>query len=300
MMETKISGITLRNPLMLASGILGVSYSTMLRVANHGAAAIVTKSISRRPCKGYDNPVVVVTEDAVINAVGLSNPGVKAFKTEIEKFREHDKETPLIVSIYGSRTSDIEAVMNNLPLDMINGIELNLSCPHAKEAGIVVGKKPSLVKRLLSELSKYDVWLSVKVSPLLPMDRLLAIFEKFEVDAIVASNTLPAMHIDYNTLKPVLSNAIGGLSGPPLRYVALAMVYNLFKSTEIPLIGCGGVLDYRHVLQYLACGACAVQIGSGVMVKGLKIFEEILSGLQTFMENRGLTKLSDIIGVAHG
>ncbi len=300
MMEIEISGLTLRNPLMLASGVLGISYSTMLRVAKHGAAAIVTKSISRKPCKGYGNPVVVVTEDAVINAMGLPNPGVKAFKAEIEKFREHDRETPLIVSIYGSRSSDIEAVMKSLPLDMVNGIELNLSCPHAREAGIAVGKKPGLVKRILSKISEYDTWLSVKVSPLLPMDRLLAIFERFEVDAIVVSNTLPAMYIDYNTLKPVLSNAIGGLSGPPLRYVALAMVYSLFKSTEIPLIGCGGVLDYRHVLQYLACGARAVQIGSGIMVKGLKIFEEILSGLQMFMENRGLTKLSDIVGVAHG
>ena len=256
----KIAGIEIKNPIIVASGFLGLSQDIFNRLYELGAGAIVSKSISLSPREGYRNPTIVPLKgNSYINAVGLANPGLEFFLKEIL----HNK-IPLFVSIVGSNIEDFAELVNKLKKLNILGFELNLSCPHVEKMGMEIGDDPKAVFNIIKIIKKNSTKpLFVKVglgnSDIIKTAKLA---EEAGADGITAINTIRAMKIDTETGYPVLENKIGGLSGASLKPIGVRCVYELKKNIQIPIIGCGGILSHEDVIEYLMAGASAVQIGS--------------------------------------
>jgi dihydroorotate dehydrogenase (NAD+) catalytic subunit len=297
MLEVNISGLKLKSPLILASGILGVSFSTMKRLIDVGIGAITTKSIGPRPRKGYKNPSIIeVYPDTFLNSVGLANPGIDYFVKEIKEMKKY--KFPLIVSIFGE---DNETYINVARKAMVAGadaIEINISCPHSKVSSIGIDKDLTFI--LVSELKKdISIPLFVKLNPnVTNITEIALAAEKAGADAVVAINTLSAMIIDINTKQPVLSHGSGGLSGKSIHPIAIKKVFDLYKILNIPIIGCGGIFTANDVIEFFLAGASAVQIGTA-LYQGDQIINEINQNLIDYLKSNNYTSISDIKGLAH-
>ena len=235
--STQVGSIKLERPTMLASGILGISLDVFDRLYQAGAGALVTKSLSKEPWEVYTNPTVIGVEAGYLNAVGLSNPGAPYFAKMISS----NKKIPIIVSLVGSVEEDFTFMIKQFEDVKILGYELNLSCPHVEKVGLEVGDDPELVKKIVKSVkSKSKVPVIAKVG-LGSSDYLETVQAACEagIDAITAINTLRAMAIDVETARPILSNKIGGLSGPAIKPVAVRCVYEISSKFNIPIIGCG-------------------------------------------------------------
>ena len=293
----KISGLNLKNPVIVASGILGLSQSIFNRLYNLGAGAIVSKSISLLPREGYRNPTIVnVDRMSYINAVGLANPGAESFSKEIS-----NNIGPLFVSLVGSDKSEISAIVRKFNDLKILGFELNLSCPHVEKMGMEIGDDLNLVDDMIRSIKKETTKpLFVKVglgkSDILEVARVA---ESAGADGITAINTLRAMKIDIQTLCPVLENKIGGLSGSAIKPLGIRCVYELSKSLRIPIIGCGGIMTYADVIEYMMAGASAVQIGSLIGLRGIYSIGRIVRSLRSYLEATNISDIKEIIGIAH-
>lgn len=299
MLQIKLCGVRLETPLMLAAGILGLSGSLMRRVAQAGAGAIVTKSIGYEPREGYANPTVVEVTAGFINAIGLSNPGFRAFKQEILEGQKTGK--PVFVSVFGATPQEVREIVESLEEIEPAGYELNVSCPHGGKYGAIVGQDPDLVKAMTHELRKVTkrplfIKLSSNVTDIVEIG-LAA--QHGGADAVTAINTLKAMVIDPELWRPILANKIGGLSGPAIKPVAVRCVYELAKKLDIPIIGVGGISTWQDVVEFLLAGAHAVQIGSAVAQKGLTVFNQISKGLRSYLTRRNLDHITQLIGKAH-
>ena len=237
---TSVGQIHLERPVMLASGILGISLDVFNRLYRSGAGAMVTKSLSREPWEGYPNPTIFsVNGGGWINAVGLSNPGA----TNFAKMIETNKEVPIIVSLVGSIPEDFEFMIKEFANCTVTGFELNLSCPHVAKVGLEVGDDPELVKKIVSTVKKstnVPVIAKVGLGTTNYLDTVGTAIDS-GVDAITAINTIRAIAIDVETQKPILSNRFGGLSGTPIKPIALRCVYEISSKYDIPIIGCGGI-----------------------------------------------------------
>ncbi|HKX98046.1 MAG TPA: dihydroorotate dehydrogenase [Candidatus Nitrosocosmicus sp.] len=293
----KISGLNLKNPVIVASGILGLSQSIFNRLYNLGAGAIVSKSISLLPREGYRNPTIVnVDRMSYINAVGLANPGAESFSKEIS-----NNIGPLFVSLVGSDKSEISAIVRKFNDLKILGFELNLSCPHVEKMGMEIGDDLNLVNDMIRSIKKETTKpLFVKVglgkSDILEVARVA---ESAGADGITAINTLRAMKIDIQTRCPVLENKIGGLSGSAIKPLGIRCVYELSKSLRIPIIGCGGIMTYADVIEYMMAGASAVQIGSLIGLRGIYSIGRIVRSLRSYLEATNISDIKEIIGIAH-
>ena len=237
MLEVNISGLKLNSPLILASGILGVSYSTMLRLINIGIGAITTKSIGPKPRKGFKNPSIIeLYPGTFLNSVGLGNPGIDNFISEIKEIKSH--KIPLIVSVFGDSNEtylDVALKAQNAGAD---AIEINISCPHAEISSIGIDKDLTFkITKLLKK--KLSVPLFVKLNPnVTNLSEIALAAENWGADGVVAINTLTAIKIDINTKRPILSHGSGGLSGKAIHPIAVKKVYDLYKVLNIPIIGC--------------------------------------------------------------
>lgn len=294
--RTKIASLALENPLMLASGILDENGYTMKHILESGAAAVVTKSIGFEERSGYSTPVIVEYGDSLINAIGLSNPGIENFSEEIRIARQSGK--PVIGSVFSSDAggfSDLSARMERYGAD---AIELNLSCPHVKGFGMEVGSDPDLVEDIVNEVKSHvKVPVFAKLSP--NTSNIIEIANAAEkADAYVLINTVKAMAIDIYSRMPVLSNVYGGLSGPAIKPVGIRYVYEVKKETGKPVIGVGGISTAEDAIEYIMAGASAVQIGTAIYGKGIAVFGEINHGIFEFMEKEGFGSINDMIGVA--
>jgi dihydroorotate dehydrogenase (NAD+) catalytic subunit len=291
------AGLNLKNPVIVASGILGLSQSIFNRLYNIGAGAIVSKSISLLPREGYRNPTIVnVNNMSYINAVGLSNPGAVSFSKEISK-----NNGPLLVSLVGSDKSEFSAIVRKFSNLNILGFELNLSCPHVEKMGMEIGDDLNLV---------YDIIRSIKQGTAKPLFvkvglgksdiiEVAKVAESAGADGITAINTLRAMKIDIETRCPVLENKIGGLSGSAIKPLGVRCVYELNKSLKIPIIGCGGIMTYSDAVEYMMAGASAVQIGSLIGLKGINSIGRIVKGLWTYLKAENMSDIKEIVGIAH-
>ncbi|MHA2130631.1 MAG: dihydroorotate dehydrogenase, partial [Promethearchaeota archaeon] len=212
MLEINLSGVKLKSPLILASGILGVSYSSMKRVIDAGAGAVTSKSIGPKPRKGYKNPSIIeIYPGTFMNAVGLGNPGIENFIPEIEEIKKN--EITLIVSVFGDTNEVYLDVATKAEKAGADAIEINISCPHAEVSSIGVDKDLTyeIVKYLKKKLS---IPLFVKLNPnVTSLNEIAIAAEKGGADGVVAINTLAALKIDINTGRPILSPGSGGLSG---------------------------------------------------------------------------------------
>jgi len=297
MLETTISGLKLKSPIILASGILGVSFSSMMRVIDAGAGAVTTKSIGPKARKGYKNPSIIeVYPGTFMNSVGLGNPGIDEFILEIKKLKEHN--IPLIVSVFGDTDEiylDVATKAENAGAD---AIEINISCPHAEVSSIGIDKDLTFnIVKFLKE--KLTVPLFVKLNPnVTNLNEIALAAEKGGADGVVAINTLAAMKIDVNTRRPILSHGSGGLSGKAIHPIAVKKVYDLYKCLKIPIIGCGGIDSWEDVIEFFLAGASAVQIGTA-LYKGIEIITEINKGLIRHLKENEYISIKDIKGLAH-
>ena len=297
-LSVELDKIHLRNPTMLASGILGISQSIFERLYNENIGAVVTKSISVDPMKGYPNPTVIPLGcGSYLNAVGLSNPGLHAFSKELSQ----NKNIPIIISLVGSSEKEFSKMVKVFDSLNILGYEINLSCPHVSKMGMEVGDDPEAVSKIVSTVRmNTNKPISVKVGVgSVDVVELARIAIDAGANMITAINTLRAMSIDVETMMPILSNRIGGLSGSAIKPIGIRCVYEISKKLQVPVIGCGGVSSWQDVIEYMIAGASAVQIGSVLGSGGPRIFNKITQDLKKYVEKKRIANISEIIGIAH-
>ena len=283
---------------MLASGILGISQSIFERLYHENIGAVVTKSISVKPMKGYPNPTVIpLGGGSYLNAVGLSNPVVDAFSRELS----HNKIIPIFISLVGSSEKEFSKMVKAFDALNILGYEINLSCPHVSKMGMEVGDDPEAVNKIVKTVRmNTNKPISVKVGVgSIDVVELARVAVDAGADIITAINTLRAMSIDIETMMPILSNRIGGLSGNAIKPIGIRCVYEISKKLEVPVIGCGGVSSWKDVVEYMIAGASAVQIGSVLGSRGPRIFNQITTGLKKYVEKKQLKNIGEIIGISH-
>ena len=288
MLETSIAGIKMKNPMMLASGILDLTRESMERL--NDAGAIVTKSIGKEERKGYKNPTVYELPYGLLNAIGLSNPGIDEYIKEIDGI----KVDVLIGSIFGKNAEEFGYVANKMA-PYVKAIEMNMSCPHAKKVGKEYPTEE--IEDAVKEVKKTGLPVFVKLGTENLMARAIAAING-GADAIVAINTIPAMAIDIDAKMPVLSNKIGGYSGKAIKPIGVRCVYELASNFDLPIIGVGGITKMEDVVEYMMAGAAAVQIGTGVYYEGETIFKKIAMQLEEWLDRNGYDSIEDIIGIA--
>jgi len=258
--KVKIGTVTLNNPLMTASGTFGYGkeFADFMDLSILGG--IVTKTISVKPRGGNPSPRIYDLGYGVINSIGLENPGVKAFKEQDADFCKTAK-TRVFVSIYGLSPHEWKTLVNELNIPAVAGFELNFSCPNlqGKIAAYDRKKVASVISRLRPLTNKP---LIAKLSFCPHITDVANAAQRAGADALTVINTLPAVAVDSATGKFVLGNIYGGLSGPCIKPVALKCVYDVSRTVSIPVIGCGGITQHTDVLEFIACGATAVQIGT--------------------------------------
>ena len=296
-LATSVGKINLKRPAMLASGILGISLDVFNRLYRSGAGAVVTKSLSKEPWEGYPNPTIFsVNEGGWINAVGLSNPGAPYFAKMIEP----NQDVPIIVSLVGSIPEDFETMVKEFSKCNIAAFELNLSCPHVAKVGLEVGDDPELVKKIVSTVKRstnVPVIAKVGLGTTHYLDTVGTAIDS-GIDAVTAINTVRAMAIDVETQRPILSNKFGGLSGTPIKPIALRCVYEISSKFDIPIIGCGGVSTWEDAIEFFLAGASAIQVGSAVGDRWVNVFDEINQGILQYMEKKGISKIEEMVGLA--
>lgn len=297
-LSVQIGPIQLRNPTMLASGIVGISQDIFESLYNQNIGAVVTKSISVLPMKGYPNPTIIpLDNDTYLNAVGLSNPGAAAFAREISK----NKGVPILVSLVGSSEKDFPIMISFFdPLNII-GYEINLSCPHVSKMGMEVGDDPEAVGKIVRIIKKHTrkpISVKVGIGQIDVVEMARAAIDS-GADIITAINTVRAMKIDYQTMMPVLSNRIGGLSGKAIKPIGIRCVYEITRKLKVPVIGCGGIFSWEDVVEYFLAGASAVEFGSAFANHNYKLFATINRQLNIYLERKGFKNIGEIKGLAH-
>jgi len=296
-LSTSIGTLTLERPTILASGILGISLDIFERLYRSGAGAVVTKSLSKEPWDGYVNPTIFsVKGGGWLNAVGLANPGATEFSNMISK----SHEVPIIVSLVGSTEDDFDFMVKQFENCKISAYELNLSCPHVAKVGLEVGDDVELVKKIVKNVkSNTNVPVIAKEGHGTTnyLDSVVAACEA-GADGITAINTIRAMAIDVETQKPILSNKIGGLSGTPIKPIAVRCVYEISSKFDVPIIGCGGISTWQDAVEFILAGASAVQFGSVLGEHWTEVFAEINNGIKNYMDKNGYSKMSEMIGNA--
>ncbi|KXA98130.1 dihydroorotate dehydrogenase [candidate division MSBL1 archaeon SCGC-AAA259I09] len=296
-LKVTIGTIEIKNPTILAAGILGQTGANLKRVLRSGAGAVVTKSIGPKPREGYSGPNIVQTPCGLLNAMGLPNPGMENMVEEIETVKE--KGGTVIGSIFGEGLEEFKKLSRKMEEAGVDAVELNLSCPHAKKLS-TIGNDPEMAERITKGVSKESdapIWTKLpgntNISNLLEVAQSV---QKAGADAITIANTFPGMAIDARAERPVLGHETGGLSGPAIKPIALRLIYEVYKKVDIPIIGSGGVMNGEDMIEYLLAGASAVEIGTGIMWRDIDIFEKVCEEALPYLEDRSVTKL---IGSAH-
>jgi len=295
-LQTELCGLKLKNPLILASGVMGSSVHSLNHIAQD-AGAVVTKSVGIEAREGYRNPTVINWKCGLINAVGLASPAAKDFA---EQLKDYTNESPLVISLYGYTPEEFRKLVEifDSALPFHHAYEINLSCPHVSGAGYELGKDVGLSADIVEAAkSSTENPVFAKISAMHDYINLAKALEKAGADAITISNTLRGMKINIISRKPVLSNISGGVSGPAIKPIALKCVYDLYKEVEIPIIGCGGITSFEDVLEFIFAGATAVQIGSAVYYSR-RVFYSLKESLIAYTRAHDCS-ISELVGAAH-
>jgi len=287
----------LKNPVLTASGTFGYGREFSSLIDLNLLGGIVVKGISLKPREGNPPPRIVETPCGMLNAIGLANVGLESFlKEKLPWLRRLN--TAVIVNIYGHTVEEYGAVAAGLSgVKGISAIEVNISCPNVEHGGMSFGTDPDMSARVTEcVIREADKPVIVKLSPNVTDIRKIAVaVEDAGADALSLTNTLTGMAIDIEKRAPKLANISGGLSGPAIRPVSLFMVHQVVKSVKIPVIGIGGIVDYRDALEFLIAGARAIQIGTANFVNP-KAPLDIIDGLERFCQDKGIDRIEDLIG----
>lgn len=301
MLKTKFLNQEFNNPLILASGILGVTASSMAQAIKNGCGGVTAKTLFKTPRKGHPNPTMFGTEHYFINAVGLSGPGIEEGAKEMRKFKELN-DAPLIGSISAGTTQEFAEVAEMICTAPIDFLEVNVSCPNVgEEFGSPFAYSCEAVETITKKVkNKSTVPVLIKLAPgVWNIGEIAKAAEAAGADAITAGNTIGGMGIDIKARYPILHNKVGGVSGPALFPVALKTVFDIYKAVKIPIIGTGGVTTGQDAIAMIMAGATLIGVGSAVYYRGPDCFAKITSEMEEIMKEEKITNLEEIKGVAH-
>ena len=300
MLSVKFLNKEFGNPLVVASGILGVTAASMNNVIKNGAGGVTTKSVSKEPRPGHPNPTMVGYEHFFINAVGLSNPGVDSAVLEMKKYKEMTN-APLIGSIFAGTPEEFGEVTEKICTAPIDFLEVNISCPNvSREFGTPFAYSLEAVEKITKKVKeKSSVPVIIKLSPnAWNIVEIGKVAEVSGADALTAVNTVSGMVIDVRSRKPILANKQGGVSGAGLFPIALKCVYDLYKAVKIPIIGTGGITTGEDALAMIMAGATLLGVGSAVYSRGNDCFKKITDEMEQIMQEENINNLDEIRGIA--
>lgn len=297
MLDVKLPGLNLKNPIMPASGCFGFGreYSQLYDLSRLGA--IMIKATTVEPRFGNPTPRVAETSAGMLNAIGLQNPGLKKVVSEELQWLEQF-DVPIIANVAGSTEEDYVAVAKEISkAPNVHALELNISCPNVKEGGIAFGTIPSIAEKLtkkVKEVSAVPVYvkLSPNVSNIVDMAKAV---EAGGADGLTMINTLVGMRIDLKSARPILANKTGGLSGPAVKPVAIRMIYEVSQQVKLPIIGMGGIQNAEDVIEYFYAGASAVAVGTANFVDPF-VCPSIIDELPDLLKKLGFDHISQCTG----
>lgn len=297
LLATTLCGISLRNPVIAASGTFGygIEFASIIDLSKLGA--IITKGLSREPIAGNPAPRLWHTEAGMMNSIGLQNVGVKAFIADkLPKLKQHT--VPVIANVFGYAEDDYLEVVRALEdAEGIAAYELNVSCPNTKHGGIFFSSDPQLLGGLIRQIRAVAkrpliVKLSPNVASIQPFARSA---EEAGADAISLVNTFISLAIDIETRTPRIGAGFGGLSGPAIKPIALRMVYEAAKAVKIPVIGLGGIANGEDAAEFLIAGACAVEVGTANFADP-KAPARIAQDLARVARKLGVASVNELVG----
>lgn len=297
MMKVNINGVEFKNPVIAASGTFGfgAEYNNFYDVGILGG--ISSKGLTINPKAGNDGLRVYETASGMMNSVGLNNPGIDAFiETELPKMRKLG--TNVIANIGGGCIEDYVKAVTKINETDVDMIELNISCPNVKHGGMAFGIKSNVAYDVVKEIkSIVKKPLMVKLSPNAEDIVDMAVkCEEAGADSISLINTLKGMAIDIYKRKPVFNNVTAGLSGPAVKPVALAMVHDVAKAVNIPVIGLGGIASGADAIEFMMAGASAIQIGTVNFINPMA-GKEIIEEMESFLKEQGIKDINEIVGI---
>ena len=296
-----IGSLKLKNPVMTASGTFGYGEEYSDFVDLNLLGAVVVKGISLEPMEGNPSPRICETPCGMLNSIGLQNVGLKIFLKEKLPYLKNF-ETRVIVNILGNTIQEYVKISKALADAGVDGIELNVSCPNVKKGGIVFGTDKKTLARLITKV-KQSVSRTTVITKLSPtvsnIPEFARVAEDAGSDAVSLINTIPAMAVDIETWKPKLANITGGLSGPAIKPIALRMVWEASGAVTIPIIGIGGIIDYKDAIEFMLVGATAIEVGTGNFVNP-RATVNVAEGISEYLREKGIQAVRDIIRGLHG
>lgn len=295
-LSVNIAGVLFQNPVIAASGTFGYGreYAKVFDIGALGGISLKGMTLEER--QGNPSPRIAETPSGMLNCVGLQNPGVDYFIAHELPFLK-EQGTRLICNIAGNTENDYCALAERLSETDIDMIELNISCPNVKEGGVAFGTSCKSAAHIAKAVRRYcKKPLMVKLSPnVTDIAEIAEAVESEGADALSLINTLLGMRIDIKTRRPVLSNNVGGLSGPAVFPVALRMVWSVASRVKIPVVGMGGVAKWQDAVEMLLAGASAVQVGTATFTDPYTMVN-IVDGLSRYLANNGLAGIGALIG----
>ncbi len=297
-LEVKIGGLTLKNPVLTASGTFGYGeeFSDFIDLNKLGGFIVKGTTINHR--EGNPYPRMIETPSGMLNAVGLQNKGVDYFINTIYP-RIKDFSSEIIVNVSGATLDDYIAVCEKLsPLDKINAIEVNISCPNVKQGGMAFGTTTEGAAMVTKAVRKaYNKTVIIKLSPnVTDIASIAKAVESEGADAVSLINTLMGMSIDVERQRPHLSTITGGLSGPAVRPVAVRMVWQVAKAVNIPIIGLGGIMNGRDALEFIMAGANAIQVGTANFIDPCTTIK-IINYINDYCERHSISDINELVGL---
>lgn len=303
MIKPDFINLKMDSPTVLASGILGLTASSMKRVVQFGCGAVTTKSFNKDWRAGHKNPSILPFEHGLLNAVGLSNPGIDEMVKEIRRYKEQC-HAPIFASIFGRTPDEFGEVTQRTTEAEPDLIEVNVSCPNVhSEFGQPFGDSCPDTAKITRIVKKHagKIPVTIKLGPHGPGIGVLAkVCEENGADAITAINTIgPGMLIDINVRKPILANKTGGVSGPAILPVAIKSVYEVYRNVKIPIIGTGGITKAADAIQMILAGATLLGVGTAVYYEGIDVFDKLNQGIEAYLKEHGFSSIEEIRGGAH-
>lgn len=297
LLNVNIGGIRMRNPVMTASGTFGYGSEYADFVDLNKLGAVVVKGVTSVPWPGNPMDRIMETPSGMLNAIGLQNVGVDGFISEKLPYLR-DFDVPVIVNVCGKTVEEYLIVVDKLnKADGVAGVELNISCPNLDCGGMSFGVDATLAHQLVKEVrAKTHLPLLVKLSPNVTDITVIArAVEDAGTDALSAINTLLGMAINAETRTPELANVTGGLSGPAIKPIALRLVWEVYKTVSIPIVGMGGIMNATDAVEFFIAGASAIAVGTANFVNPQASIE-VVEGIQTYLENSDLSSMKTLVG----
>ncbi len=297
MLKTKIGEIELKNPVIAASGTFAYGEEFSKYIDLNKLGGVSSNGITLSPKDGNPGQRIYETPSGMMNSVGLQNPSVASFiDNEFKFMKSFEYET--IVNLSGNCLNDYVEGAKLLEKEDFNIIELNISCPNVKEGGMAFGMTCDAAETVVSAIKEVSTkHIMVKLSPnAFNLSEVARACEAAGADSLSLVNTFNALAIDIYNRKPIFNNVTAGLSGPAIKPIALRMVRDVYKAVNIPVIGMGGIMDYKDAIEFIMAGATAIQVGTANLVNPNAIIE-IIDGIEEFMEEQGIKDLEEIRGI---